>query len=61
MSFRYNEAIDGPLATHDKSAVVAQLQTLVPDLLILHEQEDLRPFECDGLGLPHHADAGRIA
>jgi glycolate oxidase len=49
MSFLYDEKIDGPLVTHDKAAVVAQLQARVPDLLILHEQEDLRPFECDGL------------
>jgi FAD/FMN-containing dehydrogenase len=49
MSFHYDEKIDGLLVTHDKAAVVAQLQARVPDLLILHEQEDLRPFECDGL------------
>jgi glycolate oxidase len=49
MSYHYDETIDGPLVTHDKAAVVTQLQARVPDLLILHEQEDLRPFECDGL------------
>ena len=49
MSYRYDERVDGPLATHDKAAVVAQLQALLPDMPLLHEQEDLRPFECDGL------------
>ncbi|MGA3250747.1 MAG: FAD-binding protein, partial [Paraburkholderia sp.] len=49
MSYHYDETIDGPLATHDKAVVVTQLQARVPDLLILHDQEDLRPFECDGL------------
>ncbi|MGF6772416.1 glycolate oxidase [Paraburkholderia sp. GAS199] len=49
MSYQYDERIDGALATHDKSTIVAQLQSLIPDLQLLHEQEELRPFECDGL------------
>ena len=49
MSYQYDERVDGALATHDKASVVAQLQQLIPDLQLLHEQEDLRPFECDGL------------
>ncbi|WP_438390523.1 glycolate oxidase subunit GlcD [Caballeronia sp. DA-9] len=49
MSYHYVEDVDGPLAMHDKSRVVAQLQALIPDLQLLHDQEDLRPFECDGL------------
>ena len=49
MSYRYDESVDGRLATHDKATVVAQLQSRVPGLTILHEVEDLRPFECDGL------------
>lgn len=49
MSYRYNEAVDGPLVTHDKATVVAELLSRVPELAILHEVEDLRPFECDGL------------
>jgi glycolate oxidase len=49
MSYLYDERVDGALATHDKSVVVAQLQALIPDLQLLYEQEDLRPFECDGL------------
>jgi glycolate oxidase len=49
MSYHYDEDVDGPLATHDKSRVVTQLKSLIPGLQLLHEQEDLRPFECDGL------------
>jgi glycolate oxidase len=48
MSYQYDEQIDGPLASHDRASVVAQLHALVPDLELLHEPEDLRPFECDG-------------
>ena len=49
MSFLYDEAVDGVLATHDKGVLVAELQTLLPDMELLHAKEDLRPFECDGL------------
>ncbi|MEM5318424.1 glycolate oxidase subunit GlcD [Paraburkholderia sp. JHI869] len=49
MSYRYDEALDGPLVTHDRATVVGALRSRVPDLTILHEEEDLRPFECDGL------------
>ena len=49
MSFQYDERIDGPLPTHDKAALVAELGALLPDLQLLHATEDLRPFECDGL------------
>ncbi|TDV39201.1 glycolate oxidase [Paraburkholderia caballeronis] len=49
MSYRYDEALDGPLIAHDRDEVVARLRQRVPDLTILHEAEDLHPFECDGL------------
>ena len=49
MSFLYDEAVDGVLATQDKGVLVAELQTLLPDMELLHAKEDLRPFECDGL------------
>ncbi|CDY77463.1 Glycolate dehydrogenase, subunit GlcD [Caballeronia glathei] len=49
MSFQYDERLDGPLPTHDKAALVAELGALLPDLQLLHATEDLRPFECDGL------------
>ena len=49
MSFKYDERVDGPLPNHDKATLVAQLRALVPDMQLLHDPEDLRPFECDGL------------
>ena len=49
MSYLYDEKVDGPLVAHDKSTVVRQIRALIPDLHILVDQEELRPFECDGL------------
>jgi glycolate oxidase len=49
MTYAYDERLDGPLANHDKAAIVRDLQALLPDLQLLHAKEDLRPFECDGL------------
>ena len=49
MSFTYDERIDGQLASVDRSALIAALCALSPDLEVLHDAEDLRPFECDGL------------
>ncbi|MGD8842572.1 MAG: FAD-linked oxidase C-terminal domain-containing protein [Gammaproteobacteria bacterium] len=46
----------GQSAGADRQALVRQLQALLPADAVLHEPEDLRPFECDGLsayrGLP---------
>lgn len=49
MSYRYDETVDGPLVTHDRAVVVNELRLRIPGLALLHEVEDLRPFECDGL------------
>jgi glycolate oxidase len=49
MTYAYDEQLDGPLRDHDKAAIVRDLQSLLPDLQLLHTNEDLRPFECDGL------------
>jgi glycolate oxidase len=49
MSLLYDERVDGELPNVDKQAVLRALRATVPDLRILHELEDLRPFECDGL------------
>ncbi|MGN6315255.1 glycolate oxidase subunit GlcD [Trinickia sp.] len=49
MSFTYDETIDGELMPVDRGALIAALQALSPELEVLHEAEDLRPFECDGL------------
>lgn len=49
MGFMYDEHLDGAIAEVEKAFVVTSLQALLPDMELLHAQEDLRPFECDGL------------
>jgi glycolate oxidase len=49
MSFMYDEEIDGPLPTVDRADLATALRAGAPELEILTELEDLRPFECDGL------------
>lgn len=49
MSILYDERVDGALPTVDKAALLADLRQRLPDLDILHTQEDLKPYECDGL------------
>ncbi|WP_108445626.1 glycolate oxidase subunit GlcD [Halomonas denitrificans] len=49
MNILYDERLDGELATIDKAEVLADLQREAPGLTLLHREEDLRPFECDGL------------
>ncbi len=49
MSILYDERVDGALPAVDKPALLAELRASLPDLDILHEQEDLKPYECDGL------------
>ncbi|MDQ5880872.1 MAG: glycolate oxidase, partial [Pseudomonadota bacterium] len=35
--------------TVDKRAILARLKTVLPPHLLLVEEEELRPYECDGL------------
>ncbi|MDP2243345.1 glycolate oxidase subunit GlcD [Pseudomonas sp.] len=49
MSILYDERVDGPLPSVDKPALLAALREQLPDLEVLHTQEDLKPYECDGL------------
>ncbi|NOG31862.1 glycolate oxidase subunit GlcD [Halomonas sp. TBZ9] len=49
MNILYDEHIDGELQSFEKSDILADLQQSVPSLTLLHREEDLRPFECDGL------------
>ncbi|MBZ9664286.1 glycolate oxidase subunit GlcD [Pseudomonas sp. LMG 31766] len=49
MSILYDERVDGALPEVDKAALLAELRQRLPDLEILHTQEDLKPYECDGL------------
>ena len=49
MNILYDERLDGELAPTDKAEVLADLERSAPGLTLLHREEDLRPFECDGL------------
>ncbi|VEE13660.1 glycolate oxidase subunit GlcD [Ectopseudomonas mendocina] len=49
MSILYDERVDGALPKVDKAALLTELRQHLPDLDILHTQEDLKPYECDGL------------
>ncbi|CAM3937683.1 glycolate oxidase subunit GlcD [Vreelandella rituensis] len=49
MNIHFDERLDGELTVIDKAEVLADLQNASPDLILLHREEDLHPFECDGL------------
>ncbi|MDR2308272.1 MAG: glycolate oxidase subunit GlcD [Paucimonas sp.] len=49
MNILYDERVDGPLPTVDQAALLTALREALPDLALLHHQEDLKPYECDGL------------
>lgn len=49
MNILYDERVDGALPRVDKAALLSELFESLPDLEILHSQEDLMPYECDGL------------
>ncbi|EPC01484.1 FAD-binding protein [Litchfieldella anticariensis FP35 = DSM 16096] len=66
MNILYDAQLDGELPDNDKQQVLATLSQALPDMTLLHREEDLRPFECDGLSayrvlpmlvaLPHTLD-----
>ncbi|MBK5351176.1 glycolate oxidase subunit GlcD [Pseudomonas sp. TH41] len=49
MNILYDERVDGALPTTNKNALIQALLEQMPDLEILHSQEELKPYECDGL------------
>ena len=49
MNILYDERLDGALPQVDKAALLQALRDALPDLDILHREEDLHPYECDGL------------
>lgn len=51
MSIEYDERVDGVLPDVDRTALLAELRALLPDLTVLHAAEDLKPYECDGLSV----------
>ena len=38
-----------PLSNDDKKSLIRRLQLILPQDAVLHQSEDLRPYECDGL------------
>lgn len=66
MNILYDEQVDGVLPDVDKAALLQALHRQWPDLEILHQLEELKPYECDGLSayrstpllvvLPRHID-----
>ncbi len=49
MNILYDERVDGALPPVDKQVLLNALQQQIPDLEILHREEELAPYECDGL------------
>lgn len=49
MNILYNERVDGFLPACDKAHLYLTLREHLPDLDILHREEELKPYECDGL------------
>jgi len=49
MNILHDERIDGVLPDVDKPALLSALRNDMPELQILHQREDLTPYECDGL------------
>jgi len=47
---QYPDSVVRPLV--DAAGLVAALRRILPDDAVLHEPEDLRPYECDGLSAP---------
>ncbi|MBF8674743.1 glycolate oxidase subunit GlcD [Pseudomonas fulva] len=49
MTMLYDERVDGALPTVDRALLIQSLRDALPDLQLLHRDEDLKPYECDGL------------
>ncbi|MCB8888012.1 glycolate oxidase subunit GlcD [Vreelandella malpeensis] len=49
MNILFDPRLDGELVGRDKHEVLEALWRAAPTLTLLHREEDLRPFECDGL------------
>jgi glycolate oxidase len=49
MSSEYRPALDGDFPPVDLEALLDRLGAEIPESSLLHAEEDLRPYECDGL------------
>ncbi len=43
------DVLESNATSNDKLALLDALRAIVPEQAVLHEEEDLRPYECDGL------------
>ncbi|TFH86030.1 glycolate oxidase subunit GlcD [Billgrantia azerbaijanica] len=51
MNILYDARLDGELPRRDPAEVRADLARHLPDMTLLDREEDMRPFECDGLSV----------
>uniref|UniRef100_UPI003CFFF567 glycolate oxidase subunit GlcD n=1 Tax=Alcaligenes faecalis TaxID=511 RepID=UPI003CFFF567 len=51
MSLRYDEKLDGVLPRVDRMQLLSRLRDDIPGLDVLHTDEQLHPYECDGLSV----------
>ncbi len=49
MAMAFDPRLDGEPHRVDKRELVRQVAAILPSDSVLHEEEDLRPYECDGL------------
>ncbi|UCZ85974.1 glycolate oxidase subunit GlcD [Pseudomonas sp. L5B5] len=49
MTILYDERLDGALPEVDRQGLIQALRSQLPDLELLDRQEQLNPYECDGL------------
>src|SRR5690625_5400826 len=51
MNILYDERLDGPVPQFDRTAIRDSLAQAIPGMTLLDREEDMRPFECDGLSV----------
>jgi len=66
MTMLYDERLDGALPEVDRQALIQALRQQLPELELLDQEQQLKPYECDGLSayrstpmlvaLPRHLD-----
>lgn len=49
MNILYDERLDGPLPSVDRAQTADRLRAVLPGMTLLENEEDRRPYECDGL------------
>lgn len=49
MSYKYDPQLDGEIRPVSRPALLQSLTAVIPAAAILHSEEQLKPYECDGL------------